>query len=534
MTTAAMPAGSASQDRIARVLPVLALLAALLTFALYQAIAFGRAGAFEYPLDDVYIHLAMAEGIASGGYGINPGEYASADSSALYPFLLVPFAGSEAQRYLPLIWNMIGLAASAWFWGLIVARAALPRWAGFALAVAGPVALNMPGVAFLGMEHSLHAAATLATLLGLLRLSDTGRVGLLLVAGVFLMPAMRLEGAAFAVLAAAATLAFGHRRVGLGLGVLAILPVAGLMLGLTALGLDPLPGSVMAKLNHPDMVTLSWLDQKFFTAARNVMDWPGKGFAASALLVTIVATSGGFLRGPRWPVYLAVIGAAWAHFFLAQTGWMHRYEHYILLLVAAVAVLMAGEIAQQTPRRALLAVAMPVAIVLAAGVNYVPNASGAFLKNPHLVHRQQGQMARFAKDFIKGPVAVNDIGYVSWENDNEVLDLWGLASATARNARMSKAPGWGGPLVADSGAKVIMIYDHWVDEGIDPSWVPLGTFFTHYSNEFMGGAKVRFYAPTPALVPEVTALLRDWAKGLPPETEFLFGPDPMQDPAANG
>lgn len=533
MTATATSAGLASRSNHAALLPMASLLASLLCFAAYQAVAWGRAGVFEYPLDDVYIHLAMAEGIAAGGYGINPGEYASADSSALYPFLLVPFAGSGLQFWLPLFWNMVGLVLSALFWGMIVARAALPHWPSLALAVAGPVALNMPGVAFLGMEHALHAAAALATLLGLLRLSDTGRVGWLLVAGILLMPAMRLEGAAFALLAAAAALAMGHRRAGLLLAVLAIAPVLGFMAGLTALGLDPLPGSVMAKLNHPDMATLGWLDRKFFTAARNVMDWPGKGFAASALLVTVIASVGGFLRGGRWPLYLAVIGAAWAHFFLGQTGWMHRYEHYVLLLLAAAAVLMSGEIAARRGGLAFPAIALPGVILLAAGINYVPNAAGPYLNNPDLIHRQQGELSRFAKTFIQGPVAVNDIGYVAWANDAQVLDLWGLASAEAREARMSKAPGWAGPLVTRSGAKVVMIYDHWIEEGIDPAWVPLGTYVTAHPGAFIGGGEIRFYAPTAALVPELTALLREWAAGLPPQTEFRFETD-TSSAAENG
>ena len=55
---------------------------------------------FEYPLDDVYIHLAMASEITRGGYGVNPGEIASAASSALYPMLLTPFPDTDLQRWL--------------------------------------------------------------------------------------------------------------------------------------------------------------------------------------------------------------------------------------------------------------------------------------------------------------------------------------------------------------------------------------------------------------------------------------------------
>ena len=44
--------------------PLWGMLAALAGLLALQAVAAWHAGVFEYPLDDVYIHLAMAEKIA--------------------------------------------------------------------------------------------------------------------------------------------------------------------------------------------------------------------------------------------------------------------------------------------------------------------------------------------------------------------------------------------------------------------------------------------------------------------------------------
>ena len=75
----------------ARPLILRAALSTLGLFLAMQAIALWRAGGqFAYPVDDVYIHLAVGEQIAAGGYGINAGEPAAAAASALYPFLLTP------------------------------------------------------------------------------------------------------------------------------------------------------------------------------------------------------------------------------------------------------------------------------------------------------------------------------------------------------------------------------------------------------------------------------------------------------------
>ena len=110
--TATIPVGTGSTPRLSPGLPLLAVAGAVLGFAVLQLAALRIAGVFEYPLDDVYIHLAMASGMAGGTYGVNAGEAASAASSILYPVLLMPWPGTEAQRLLPLVWNLVGLCRS--------------------------------------------------------------------------------------------------------------------------------------------------------------------------------------------------------------------------------------------------------------------------------------------------------------------------------------------------------------------------------------------------------------------------------------
>ena len=52
---------------------------------------------------------------------------------------------------------------------------------------------------------------------------------------------------------------------------------------------------------------------------------------------------------------------------------------------------------------------------------------------------QQYQMHRFVTDFYKEPVAVNDLGWVSYGNNAFVLDLEGLGSESVRGLRAAHA-----------------------------------------------------------------------------------------------
>ncbi len=177
-------------------LTLMSVLISVVAFALYQGVALIRAGVFEYPLDDVYIHLAVAEQIAAGGYGVNPGEFTSAASSPIYPFLLTAFAGTAAQAWLPLFWNTLSLLLGAVLWARIVSQSGASRGWMLTFAALGPLAFNFAGAAMVGMEHSLHILASLAVLRGLQIQMDEDRISWLLVAGMVLGPMIRFEGLA--------------------------------------------------------------------------------------------------------------------------------------------------------------------------------------------------------------------------------------------------------------------------------------------------------------------------------------------------
>ncbi|MEE9387935.1 MAG: hypothetical protein V3U96_04945 [Paracoccaceae bacterium] len=511
---------------------VLSILSGLGFLLLLEAMALWLTGGrFEYPLDDVYIHLAMAEGIRAGGYGVNPGEYASAASSALYPFLLLPVFPPEIQRIVPMFWNVVGLVASAVLWAKLLIAGGYGsdrlRPIGLGLAIAGPIALLMSSTAFLGMEHTLHTAASLAILLGLVRLIQGSPNWTLLFAGIFLSPILRYEGLALALLACGVLFISGHRgRAGVGM-VLAVLPLAMFSGYLMSLGLDPLPNSIQAKQLIAAKADANMLQSLIAKFRNNISNGGGAillGFVL-ALWAALVASKT-VRSGPYRLLTMVLIVAGAGHLFLGQIGWMNRYEHYILTVLVAGLLLVVGSVSDRLSKPALAAIA-----ALAMGIPsmwYLPEVVGHFPIGPRAVHHQQGQMSVFVKQHLNAPVAVNDIGWLSWDNENYVLDLWGLASAKALHLRLGDTDdGWAGPLAQEHDAVVAMIYQKWLADAVDPSWVRLGDFRLKDWRGFLGGHTVTFYATAPRHVPAALKALDEWVPGLDPLTYFEYtqGPD---------
>ncbi|MBS0565651.1 MAG: hypothetical protein JSR87_14620 [Proteobacteria bacterium] len=498
----------ASTGLAAHRLVAVAVMAALAAFLGVEVLAALAAHRFEYPLDDVYIHLAMAEGLARGHLGVNPGEAVAASSSILYPVLLMPFAGTEAQRLLPLLWNAAGLVAGAALWGLCLAEAwrarALPgRWA-LGLALAGPVALNLQGVAFTGMENGLHLAASLAVVLGLWRFLTGRGVAAWFVAALILSPLLRYEGLALSLGAAAIIGLSGRARLGLGLAGAILLPVVAWSLLLVHLGLPALPGSVVAKTQLQG-VGLSAPAAAALRVIANLLKLPGLVVALLSLAALGLA---GRQAGPARSL-LALAGlAGLAHVVAAQFGWMDRYEIYILAVLCAALVIGGGS--EGLGRWAV------IAALVVLGPWYQARLWGAYVWNPAEIGRQQAQMARFVRDFAREPVAVNDMGLMSWRNNEYVFDLWGLGSPEALAARRAgTAPGWAAPLLARHGIRLAIIYEKWFGTALGPGWQPVADLTVLHPRGRLGDWRVTFYAQGADEARRVRTELTEFAPGLP-------------------
>jgi hypothetical protein len=170
------------------------------------AILWLNQGRFLYTMDDAYIHLALAENLAQGHYGVNPGELSAPASSILWPLLLVPAAWTGVEEAIPLLLNIAASGVTlALYWTVVEqALAEIPaerRMRATALIVTLLIpATNLVGLAFMGMEHSLQLLLATAVVAGLVVERETHRVSWWLALAVVAGPLVRYEALALSLL----------------------------------------------------------------------------------------------------------------------------------------------------------------------------------------------------------------------------------------------------------------------------------------------------------------------------------------------
>lgn len=476
-------------------------------------------GKFTYTLDDPYIHLAVAEQIAGGKYGINAEEFSAPSSSPIWPFLLAPLARFSIGEYLPLVLNLAFGALTAWII-LNRARKVLPSSLTGRVVAAWVILLgcNATGIVFTGMEHSLQLLAAVAVVDGMIRIADGDRLSRWFWVAVIAGPLVRYENLALSAAACGLLLFSGKPKAAIVSGIAALLGLAAFSAFLLQLGMPPVPSSIIAKS------TLTADTNRFYTVFRTLGSSINSNRGSWVMLFSTLLAGWALIRGISTPrakaaLFLALAGVL--HSAFGTYGWYHRYESYIfgamLYAVLALAPSMLPGLADRwriAHSAALALVGGLVASPYILGLISIPIAANN-------IHVQQEQMHRFATGWWKRPLAVNDLGWVSYKNDAYILDLWGLGSHTALEARLSgKDPSWMAEMAKSRNIGLAMVYESWIPAKA-AGWIKVGELRLHGARVTPAASEVAIYATSRDLVPEIEALLIDFRKTLPSNASVI-------------
>lgn len=484
-------------------------------------------GRFFYSLDDPYIHLAMAENIARGHYGVNLEGYAAASSSILWPFLLAPFAGLALQPWLPLLINTACTLATV----LLLQRAlrlllpdAVPQAALYraCLTLAIVFGLNLVGLLFTGMEHSLQVLLAVLVAYGLIRFVEVEpAVPWWLAAAILAGPLVRYENAALSLAALFFLSLQGRRALALGLAAALVAALLGYSLFLIELGLGWLPTSILVK---QEAVGGAGLGSRLLEELLALAGRPERINDLVLRLLALALLVGALRRSARPELrLLSALGfaAVLAHLLFGQTARFPRYAIYAFAAAGLLALYRYRDglaaVTRRLPAPAGLAGLAAVTLLLFPANILATAFTPAGASN---MFEQQYQMHRVATEVLREPVAVNDLGLVSFRNDRHVADLYGLAWFEAAQQRFRGDPGWMRRLLAGGPVRLAMIYHDWFYGQIPARWVELGRL--RLGREALTASRdtVTFYATSAAHAADLRAKLKRFAATLPAGARF--------------
>ena len=476
------------------------------------------AGHFGYPLDDTYIHMAMAKNFAKHQvWGITRYGFTSSTSSPLFTLLLGACYGLTGVREItPFVLNAAAAIALLIWCDFVLSRAISGQRMNLAARAAVlcllVLAVPLPTLVHVGMEHVLHTLLTLvfaylccarlaadepprsAWFLGLLPLTAllvTARYeGVFLVGAaglLFLLRGWLMEAAGLAIAAAAPLGAYGWISM--------------------MHGWYPIPSSLLLKANVPSVSSSGLFGSFSATLFTNLT----QGAHVAALILLSLSLLYLRYRESRtiWSYsqtgLILFAGSAVLHLCFARVGWFFRYESYLIafgIIVCAIAI----QELNFTAVGGMRALIYLPAVLFAIAISY--RSLHAAYRTPQAIsdiYCQQYQMGLFARDNFAGKaIVIADIGAVSFLSDAKVLDLVGLGSLEALQARLNKT--YSTDFVQSWSRRENAVAALTAVSPLPPGWTLLTTW-TIPNNYVSGSDHVGIYAIDPATAPALEAML---------------------------
>jgi hypothetical protein len=502
----------------------------LLTLALLGVALGNTGGKLIYPIDDTYIHMAMANNfIRDGVWGVSRNGFSSTTSSPLWTFCIaLVYLLFGVNEWAPLVLGfLVGNVAILYCFTLLRKKVPPLRLTLFLSLVM--LLSPLPVMALTGMEHGLHGLITLALIYSaaeeLSAKDKSPRRFAVLLALSFLVTVTRYEGL-FLVLVVGGFFLLARRiwkAVLVWAAGAASVGVYGLISA--AQGWYFLPNSILLKGNIPG--ALSPIAGFLVHIQFNIHLAPAVLIVVIAFLLVYVWGKDRVGIGAREKYLLAIfLCTALLHLQFASTDWFYRYEWYLIFVGSMILAdildpwipeyLVEG-LRNSTFDREIAVLALIVFLTFLPAVR-AGNALRDYPLAARNIYEQQYQMGLFVKTYYEGrTVALNDIGAVSYLSDVRLLDLFGIASMDV--TRLKREDAWSREAIAELARRedvdIVIIYKEWFPDAIPLDWVEIGSWQIA-DNVVCGSDTVTFFVVTPSKQAEAVAALRDFSSRLPP------------------
>ena len=513
-------------------------------------------GTFVYPLDDAYIHLAVSRNLAIHGvWGISPYSFSGASSSPGWTLLLALTTRLAGVQLLAPLYLNVAAALVLLLLASIVLERKLPQ-AGIgyiALALCAVVLVTpMPGVALIGMEHILHAAAVLcfacsaSAILSLSLVEETPHsTATLLVISAFACGLLRYESCF--VIAVVIVLLLARSRA-----ITAVLVAFAAAVGPLGYGLYSRAHSGIALPFSVVMKAASPADRHPLNALFSSDTSPIVLALAVVFFMRLArrALEPKELRSSYWTYGNSLLVIAFAtcllHVEIGPSGWLMRYEAYLYALgfvAIALAVREAPALIKREetlPQRwfeiTLLVALAPAVLGIFGRIHHGYSDFKASIRDRYVEHLPQALFVE--QQMPHAVVLANDIGFLAFYADHaRILDPLGLGSIEPvelerqhRSVNPEFIADWTSRMHADL---AILHTDFPHMEAIIPAgWVPVESWCFPHNLVFSNHVET-FYVPDQASAAVLRTRLAGFHQLAPEIVRYRFpadGSGPPQPP----
>ena len=503
-------------------------------------------GIWAYPLDDSFIHLAVAKSLAFHGvWGIDGQTFSSASSSPLYTLLLATGLKTAGNHFLlPFIINITAALAFVILLQQWLRKQNISLTRQVIVLLVTVMLIPLPVLVLFGMEHTLQL---LFCFLFVYRFGEAmekmtrqapGKEALPWQVYLYglLLCSTRYEGV-FLVMTAALLLLLRRRwLVAIQLGLVSTLPI--LVFGFYSLwqGGYFIPNSVLLKSNAPPPTVGNLLYFVIEELPNRLYLGHGSmgGAAVQGLLILLPLASWLFATPLKQAaqyryILLVLTGGLLLHLLLATTV-LHpiRYEAYLVgcsLPVLGVLAARYGAGLLMAHGRSQRGVFILLLLLLLFPL--LPRAKKGFdiIQQACInIYEQQYQMGRFLqKYYCHEHAASGDIGAIAYFTAGNILDLEGLANNEVLRSRRS---GYWGPRFLDwmcrkDSVKLAIVFDRSYSPLLRNQWKKVASWQIP-NNVICYSDIVSFYAVDSTLAPGLKANLQAYQSVLPREVMVKY------------
>jgi hypothetical protein len=436
-----------------------------LTFELFFILQLNQ-GIFTYTLDDAYIHLSLANNIYLGHYGINISDNSSPSSSIIWPFVLSPFSNLPFFDEIPLILNIIIAIIIVLLYKNIVIKifdGMLSKdklmFISNVVVIILTFATNIIGLVLSGMEHLLQLLFVLLTFEGILKLEKNKDINNTFYLSIIIGPLIRYENISVTVASVIYLILVNRKKQ----AIISFFITFGLLLCfseyLHLIGLNLLPNSILAKTNFSGgniISTFSLNILNHFKSHYGRIQFPIVLFFLVLFIISIYNKK--FIKYSYWIIIIIIL-----HILCGKFGAFGRYEIYMfaLCLLSGFYIFShkLSNLLILLPKLKIMFYCFLIGILLAAPYIITSLVSPIASNDIYLEHYQ---LHLFLDKFYKYPIAANDIGLVSYQNKNYVLDLGGLGNQDILNMNVKNNYSNLENIISKNKIKLVLLRSIWL------------------------------------------------------------------------